>query len=316
MAFVWQISVLVLSSKTIIKGVILKGAHPPENKRTSVLENLIRLIKSYARAPLKAAKIKIELDKNEFQVFTNKQGIFKLELDYTLEKEPEIDIFFEDKGLSINQEYPVFFKNLNGKIDIISDIDDTILVSHTANIIKRIGVLSFVNPLKRKTVQFTQQLLDVSNAHPCNVFYVSKSESNLFCVLYSFINNNQLPKGILLLTPYLNFKQLLKGKKGKDFKLNNIQYLIENSDDKKFILFGDDTQRDMEVYAIIVKTYPKRIARIYIRQTKRIVNKRKRMLWKNLKEIFPSTVYFNESTDIDLEMKQIENLILTKNDLK
>jgi phosphatidate phosphatase APP1 len=316
MAFVWQISVLVLSSKTIIKGVVLKGAHPPENKRTSVLENLIKLIKSYARVPLKTAKIKIKLDKNEFQVLTNKQGIFKLELDYTFEKEPEIDISFQNKKLNIVQEYPVFFNNLTNKIDVISDIDDTILVSHTNNIIKRIGVLSFVTPLKRKTVEFTRQLLNFSQEYPCNVFYVSKSESNLFHVLYSFINNNQLPKAILLLSPYLNFKQLLKGKKGKDFKLNNIQYIIENSNDKKFILFGDDTQRDMEIYAIIAKSYPKRIARIYIRKTKKNANNRKRMLLKNLKEIFPATIYFNESTDIDLEMKQIENLILTKNDLK
>ena len=312
MAFVWQISVMVLSSKTIIKGVILKGTHPPKNKRTSVLENLVKLIKSYVRIPVKIVEIKIKLDKNEFLVLTNKQGIFKLKLDYALEKEPKIDIFFEDEKLSINQEYPVFFKNLNGKIDVISDIDDTILVSHTANMIKRIGVLGFVTPLKRKTVQFTQQLLHFSNEHPCNVFYVSKSESNLFCVLYSFINNSQLPKGILLLTPYLNFKQLLKGKKGKDFKLNNIQYLIENSNNKKFILFGDDTQKDMEVYAIIAKTYPGKIARIYIRQTKKHVNKRKRALIKYLKETFSNSVYFNESTDIGLEMKHIENLIIKK----
>ena len=316
MAFVWQISVLALSSKTIINGVILNAMPSLEKKRISVLENLITLVKSYTRRPLKTTKIKIKLDKREFHVLTNKQGVFKLELDYTLEKEPEIDVFFQDKKLNIVQEYPVFFSNLTNEIDVISDIDDTILVSHTANIVKRIGVLSFVSPLKRKTVQFTQQLLSFSQEYPCNVFYVSISESNLFRVLCSFINNNQLPKGILLLTPYLNFKQLLKGKKGKDFKLNNIQYIIENSNDKRFILFGDDTQRDMEVYAIISKIYPKRIARIYIRKTKKNVSKRKRLLLKNLKEIFPATVYFNENTDVDLEMKQIENLILTKNNLK
>jgi len=316
MAFVSQISILVLSSKTIIKGVVLNAILPHKKKRISVLKNLIMLVKSYARSPLKNTEIKIKLDKTEFDVITNKQGLFKLELDHTLEKEPKIDICFQDKKLSIIQEYPVFFKYLNSKIDVISDIDDTILVSYTANIIKRIGVLSLVTPLKRKTVRFTQQLLNFSNEHPCNVFYVSKSESNLFHVLYSFIKNNQLPNGVLLLSPYLNFKQLLKGKKGKDFKLNNIQYLIDNSNDKKFILFGDDTQKDMEVYEIIAKTYPEKVARIYIRQTKKHVNKRKRVLFKNLKETFPNSVYFDESTDIELEMKHIENLILTKNELK
>lgn len=311
MAFIWQLSILVLSSKTIIKGVALKRNLPRKKNRISVVENLLMLIMSYATRPLKNTELKIKLDNKESKVLTNKQGMFELELDFSLEKKPEIDIYFQDKKLSINQEYPVFFKNSNSKIDVISDIDDTLLVSHTANIIKRIGVLSFVTPKKRKAVQFTQKLLNLLNEYHPNVFYVSKSESNLFRILYSFVNKNQLPKGIFLLTPFLNFRQLLKRKKGKDFKLNNIQFILENSSDKKFILFGDDTQKDMEVYAIIAKSYPEKIERIYIHQTKKNVNKQKLMLLKNLKESFPASVYFNENTDLDFELKQLENLLLT-----
>ena len=50
------------------------------------------------------------------------------------------------------------------------------LVSHTANIIKRIGVLSFVTPKKRKAVQFTQKLLNLLNEYHPNVFYVSSTD--------------------------------------------------------------------------------------------------------------------------------------------
>ncbi|MCK5816257.1 MAG: App1 family protein, partial [Flavobacteriaceae bacterium] len=142
----------------------------------------------------------------------------------------------------------------------------------------------------------------------------SKSESNLFEILTSFISENKFPKGVLLLTPYLNFKQLLKGNKKIDFKLNTIHFIIENSLNKKFILFGDDTQKDMEIYETIVKSFPNKIERIYIRKTKKHLSKQKSKLLNKLKETFPKTIYFNEETDLNLELKEVEKLIeLNKN---
>jgi len=86
MAFIWQLSILVLSSKTIIKGVVLKTKPPRKKNRISVAENLLMLIMSYASRPLKNTEIKIKLDNKESKVLTNKQGMFELELDFSLEK--------------------------------------------------------------------------------------------------------------------------------------------------------------------------------------------------------------------------------------
>jgi phosphatidate phosphatase APP1 len=310
MVFIWQLSILTLSSKTIINGVVLKAKYPGNKKRKRIFKNLINLLNSYAKTTLKNSELTIQLNNNEFRTTTNSHGAFNIELDFTLEEKPEISILHQDENLKIIQDYPVFFRNTDANLNVISDIDDTILISHTANIIKRIGVMSLITPEKRRTIEFTQKLLTLLNRSSCNVFYISKSESNLFRILHTFIIINQLPKGILLLTPYLNFKQLLKGKKENDFKLKNIQFILENSTDKKFILLGDDTQKDMEVYTKIVKMYPSKIARIYIRQTNKNTNDRKRLLWENLKKTFSDSVYFNKNTDIDIESKHIENLIL------
>ena len=311
MAIVWQLSVISLNSKSLIKGVILEKNPLVKKEKISRLDHLLMLIKSYRTKPLKNSEIVININDKNFPVITNNSGMFELELDNSYKNEPEISIWFQNNKLESTQEYPMFFKYKNTKIDVISDIDDTILISHTASAIKRIGVLSLVPSYKRKTILLTQKLLELINNTPTNVYYVSKSEGNLFAILNSFIKENKLPKGVLLLTPYLNFKQLFKGKKGKNFKLNTINFIIKNSLDKKFILFGDDTQKDMEVYATIVKSFPDKIERIYIRQTKKQLTKQKITLLNKLKKSFPKTIYFNEETDLNAELKEVEKLIET-----
>lgn len=316
MPVVWKISVINLPKRTLINGVLLNSTPFSFDKKTTKFRHALYVIKSYFIGVYGNKEILITVNQETITTTTDKHGGFSVVTGFPVNSEVLVKAAGNDEALKILQDYPIVFQNTNSRIDVISDIDDTILISHTANIIKRIGVLSFVTPAKRKTIQFTQKLLHLFNENPTNVFYVSKSESNLFGILSEFIKHHQLPKGVLFLTPYLNFQQLVKGKKGKDFKLNTIRFIIENSEDKEFILFGDDTQRDMEVYEIIAKTYPEKIARIYIRQTSKNVNKRKKVLLKNLKESFPNSVYFNKNTDIDFELKQLEDLILPKNDIK
>ncbi len=307
---VWQLSVLHFADKTLINGVLLNSIPYPLDKKVGKIQHALHVFKSYFVEVYSSKKISITANQKTINTTTDEYGSFSVIANFQATDEVLVRATGNDKPLIKLQIYPVVFKNTESRFDVISDIDDTILVSHTANMIRRIGVLSFITPRKRKTVQFTQRLLGLLSQYPSNVFYVSKSESNLFGILTSFIVKNKLPKGILLLTPYLSLKQLLKGKKGKDFKLDRIQFIIDNSSNKKFILFGDDTQKDMEVYQIIAQTYPEKIARIYIRQTKMNVDQRKRKLVKKLNETFPNSVYFNKKTDIDLELKKLRSLFL------
>lgn len=314
MPYIYQISIVSFSSKSVISGVVL-NSNKTKNKRLKRWGNLKELFYSYLIPVLKNATITIFINKNEFQIITNNKGTFIFEVDYSMKKEPVIDFFYRGERLEFYKGYPIFFKNSNANFGIISDIDDTILVSHTANLFKRIGLISIIPPQKRETIAFTQRLLTLFKSHELNVFYVSKSESNLFEILSTFIFSRQLPKGKLFLTPHLNFRQLINEKKEKDFKLRNIQFILINSKNKKFILFGDDTQRDMEVYESIARNFESSVARIYIRQTKKSVNTRKKILWNKLIMTFPNSVYFNKNTDIDKEITLLENLLSKKNSL-
>jgi phosphatidate phosphatase APP1 len=213
-----------------------------------------------------------------------------------------------DEILPIIQDYPVRFADNENPLIAISDIDDTLLVSYTANFWNRIRTILLTAPEKRKAVSFTIGILDAILQKRGTIFYVSKSESNLFGLLTRIILNHQLPEGNLSLTPYLHFRQLLKPKKGKDFKLKVIRRIIDNSPDKKFILLGDDTQQDMMVYTNIAKLYPDKILKIYIRKTIKQLFGNKLAYFNSLKETGIPLLYFSDQDPLEEEILILKKL--------
>ena len=88
----------------------------------------------------------------------------------------------------------------------------------------------------------------------------------------------------------------MKNNKDPDFKVKTINWLLRHSNHEKVILFGDDTQHDLQVYAEIARTHGTRIKGVYIRQTDADLDKTDSKWWKSLKESVEKVVYFNDST--------------------
>lgn len=309
---VWQISALHLDKKILLSGVILRDAPFAYDKQIGNFRNLVKVFKSYFIDVYGNKEIIITANNKTINTNTDKYGSFTVVVDLLHIGELIIKTANNDKPLKILQAYPIIFKNTKSLFDVISDIDDTIIVSYTADFFKRIGALAFTPPKKRKTVDFTQKLFKEFEKHDTRVFYVSKSESNLFAMLTSFIKHNKLPSGNLILTPYLKFRQLFNPKKGRDYKLNNIWFILKNTRTKKFVLFGDDSQKDMEVYTEIALEFPERILKIYIRQTKRKVLPYQKRMLENLELTGIPIVYFNDHTNMDYqnEFNQLKNTSL------
>jgi len=188
-------------------------------------------------------------------------------------------------------------KETAGTYDVISDIDDTIMVSYTADFYKRISTVAFNNPKRRKSILYTYQLLKTLEEQGSRMFYVSKSESNLFGMISSFISHHNFPKGDIFLTPYLRFNQLFRSKDTR-YKEDTINFIITNSS-KNFILIGDDSQMDMDAYAHTVSKFPDRIFRIYIRQTKKNRSRVQLQKWQDLKATGVNVTYFDKSDVFD-----------------
>ena len=113
------------------------------------------------------------------------------------------EAFYEDYKVTEKSE---FLKPYPGKIGVISDIDDTFLISHSGNIFKKVYVMLTKNINKRTVFdesvdhyKFLNRLGREDKSTNNAFFYVSSSEWNLYNFISQFADLNELPKAVLKL---------------------------------------------------------------------------------------------------------------------
>ncbi|WEV59346.1 DUF2183 domain-containing protein [Bifidobacterium sp. ESL0728] len=152
-------------------------------------------------------------------------------------------------------------------VGIITDVDDTIMVTHAPSPVKAAYNLLLLNPKKRSTVPgmsalFTR-LADMMPGAP--FFYLSTSPWNVESSIRNFIIDQGYPAGPLLLRD-LDPRPKTFIPSGVEHKLQFAEQLMEDFPDMKFILIGDDGQKDPVTYATIARRYPGRVLAIAIRE--------------------------------------------------
>lgn len=303
MAFLWHLSIIQLDQKTLVTGTVLENETAIEKQPKSILGNSFNVLKSYWKKPYSERRIYLKSDTQTFQVETNSKGyFFKV---FNAFQASEFNFYDDSKAiLKPTQTHPFVFKNTSTSVEVISDIDDTVIHSHTASALKRIFTILFKRPKKRKKVLYSSALLDFFEKKNFRIFYLSKSESNLFGLITSIFRFNDVPEGPLLLTPYLKFKMLFKPSKG-EHKLKFLRTLITNLPQKKFILIGDDTQKDMDIYTQIVNEFENQIIKVYIRQTRFNIDENQKSKWEKLENSGVDCVYFQDDYDSKLEIQNM-----------
>jgi len=304
-AYLSRLNIIELHEKVWISGNLIKGKRIPQNGKSRI-SHFLFVVRSYFRKPVKKALIKVKLGFLDVEFTTDNKGHFSKVIKSDLPV--SFEFFYKNKALKITEDYPVLFPKPNSDYEVISDLDDTVLLSHTASALKRIRNILFLAPRKKKTILFTFHLMQCFKELRFRVHYLSKSESNLYQVIADFIGFHGLPKGALLLTPHLRWNQLLKPNKGKDYKLEHIKELLINLPAKKFILLGDDTQRDMEIYTRIINEFKDQIRLVFIRQTRINRTPKQKNLWKELRNTGVEAYYFDDREDPEKAISKIRSL--------
>ncbi len=302
----WHISAVQFGARLQIRGTVIKGRCPQYRVRMSMLRKFLTTGKTFFMPAAAHIDLEIEIDGRKWPVSTGSRGSFVMEVPATHPVQPVVYRQGDRVALPVCQTYPSYFPDTDFPLAVISDVDDTILVSYTRSLYKRIRTLLFVSPHKRKPVSFTLRLLQAVAGRQGRIFYISKSESNLFGLLSNVIMQHQIPAGPLYLTTWTRFLQLIR-KKAADYKLQHILNIIRHSPGKQFILLGDDTQQDMRVYADVVVAFPQSIYKIYIRKTRKSLSSRKQAYLARLQALPVPVVYFSDSDAIGQDLHDIEN---------
>ena len=259
----------------IVYGHVFKKKPPVrQGHSNNYLINIIHLLKLFFVQPLADARVKLCWGKQVIYATTGKDGFFKLEWKSDEEVSPgwhPVIVNYMEKDSVISSGAGELFVPFSTQFAFISDIDDTVLISHSATIFKRLRVLFTKNPRTRKPfndVVKHYELLALAQTTPeipNPFFFVSSSEWNLYDDLNDFFNFNGLPKGTFLLNQIKRWFELLKtGKTKHNGKLLRILRILNAFPKQQFILLGDNTQSDPLIYSTIAQRFPGRVYAVYI----------------------------------------------------
>ena len=205
-----------------------------------------------------------------------------------------------------------FFIPYKYEYAFVSDIDDTFLISHSSNLRKRLYVLFTKNARSRKpfegVVNHYQLLANTGASRDTHnlFFYVSSSEWNLYDYIFEFAKNNKLPKGIYLLNQLKTFRQVFKtGQNNHKTKFMRISRIMETYPQQKFILMGDDSQEDPNIYSAIVEHFPQNIYAVYLRHVLKSSHERVTGIVEKIKGAGVHCCYFTHSAEAVINSKSI-----------
>jgi phosphatidate phosphatase APP1 len=224
-------------------------------------------------------KIRATFQEQVKEGYTDDEGYFNFHFEPREplpEKNDWFDVHFKLLDKVVRKQKPVetsgkvMVSELNSQFGIISDVDDTILVSRATTLIRKLRLLLLKNAHTRLPFEgvaaFYHALRKGNNNTSFNpIFYVSSSSWKLYDLLIEFAAKRGIPPGpFLLRASRIDHYRFISNIHG-NHKLKKIEHIMSTYSKIKFILIGDSGQKDPEIYDQVVKDYPGRVEAIYIR---------------------------------------------------
>lgn len=247
--------------------VLRKSNKPIEKVSRNPFKNAFQMIRRYRVKPSKDQEVTLTMNDVKYVTRSNRKGFFEFKINTP--KAGAVRCHLRVGAWNVEDRLELIVQD--PEVIIVSDIDDTILVSHSTNLIKKLYLLLTKNHERRRGYDgikhFYQQLLGDAG----KLFYVSSSEWNLYDFLVEFMSFNKMPDGVFLLQDLKSgLLDLFKSGGGSHLhKVLKINKLLDLYPDSRFILVGDSGQRDPDIYWKVVNENPGRIEQVFIRDVKK-----------------------------------------------
>lgn len=299
----------------IVMGHVFKTLYDYDFQKKN-FKNATSIVSLFRIKTIKNFDIYLKYEGQEIHTKTLDDGYFKFCIPLKKEShfgwiEYEVSIKHKNEIITVKGS---FIRPHKGNLGIISDIDDTFLISHTRNIFRKIYILLFKSVNDRKVfkdvVPHYQALSSAgrNNKDEQNAFfYISSSEWNLYRFIVKFTKIHQLPRAVILLK---DIKRgiadfFFSGRGNHNHKFDKIKHVLEFYPNLKYVLMGDDSQHDPFLYEQICKIFPVTVKAVYIRQTGKYKKETTKIILKNLEDLDVSVCYFKDSSEAILHSKSI-----------
>lgn len=262
------------ASAVRLRGRIVRYAKPLDAGE-GVLGRVRAMLAIYNSRELAGVTVRIQGYGQSHDIITDEEGYFLLEM--TIDQPlPEttrwehVTISVPDRKIEGSAvKAPVMAPGKDQHWGIISDIDDTVVETGATDFVKNWRRVLVERPRDRLAVPGAGSLYKMiarDHAAPARAFfYVSSSPWNLYGFITEFLELNAIPHGPMFLKDYGIDADKLIDAGHDEHKLAAIETILSFYPEFRFLLIGDNGQRDVSIYAKAVEDYGERVAGVFIR---------------------------------------------------
>jgi phosphatidate phosphatase APP1 len=240
-------------------------ADDTSKRRRRRREQGIRGWRSFTSVPVGDVPVVIEVGGERIEVLADRGGVVDTKIPVRLESGWNRAVLRVEGSEDV--EAPVWVVGPDVDFGIVSDIDDTVMVTALPRPFVAFWNTFVLDEHARSPTPGMAVLYErLVRAHPGSpVIYLSTGAWNVAPTLTRFLSRNLYPAGPILLTDWGPTHDRWF-RSGRAHKTENLHRLAEEFPHMRWLLIGDDGQHDEELYADFAKQHPGQVAAIAIRE--------------------------------------------------
>ena len=250
---------------------------PAARPGDSAWDNLRATVRRFTATPVPDAPVLVRLADTGVEVRSDADGWFRADLHPSTPLPPgwhDVSSTLlaptADGPVAAAAGSAVLVPPADAAFAIVSDLDDTVLVSGLTTPLRAVATVLLHNATTRTPFPGVAAFYRALRAGPTGthenpLFYVSSSPWNLYDMVTAFLDLREIPRGPLFLRAWGWDADALPSGGHGTHKSEVVLGLLDTYPDLPFVLIGDSGQEDPEIYRDLVLARPGRVSAVYIR---------------------------------------------------